>query len=318
MLLFIFSFILRPYRHFWRLYILKKRLLLFFTMVFAAVLLISCGTENEDNDGGNAEGSDQTVENKGTIKLGVNNWADYIAVTNMWKVLLEEQGYEVELHQLEKGPVWTGLAQGDLDIAAQVWLPTMDEPYYNEYKDKVELKEIWYEDVGMGLTVPTYVDIDSLEQLNDHADSFDDRIVGIDAGASVMHLTKEAIEEYGLEYELIESSEPAMLSELEKAYENEELIVVTLWNPHWVFSDYDLKYLEDPKLVYGEGDDSYFATRVGFEDDHPEVVQWMNNWKMDDDSLGELMALGLELGDPLEAAKQWIEENRALVDEWMQ
>ncbi len=297
---------------------MKKRLLLFITMMFATVLLISCGSGNEDKKEESGEGTEQAAEDKGTLNLGVNNWADYIAVTNMWKVLLEEQGYEVELHQLEKGPVWAALAQGELDIAAQVWLPTMDEPYYNEYKDKVELKEVWYEDVGMGLAVPEYLDIDSLEQLNDNIDTFDGRIVGIDAGASVTSLTKEAIEEYGLEYELIDSSEPAMLSEFEKAYENKEPIVVTLWNPHWIFSEYDLKYLEDPKLVYGEGDDSYFATRVGFEDDHPEVVQWMNNWKMDDDSLGELMTLGLELGDPLEAAKQWIEENRDLVDEWIQ
>lgn len=287
-------------------------------MMFATVLLISCGSDNESDDDGNAEGTEQTNGNKGTIHFGVNNWADYIAVANMWKVLLEEQGYEVELHQLEKGPKWAGLAQGDLDIAAQVWLPAIDDPYYSEYKDQVELKEIWYEDVGMGLAVPAYVDIDSLEQLNEYVDAFDGRIVGIDAGASVMQLTEEAIEQYGLDYELTESSEPAMLSELEKAYENEEPIIVTLWNPHWVFAEYDLKYLDDPKLVYGEGDDSYYATRVGFEDDYPEVVQWMNNWKMDDDAIGELMSLGLELGDPLEAAKQWIEENRELVDEWMQ
>lgn len=286
--------------------------------MFATVLLVSCGGGSEDGTDENGEGTDRAVEDKGSLRFGINNWAENVAVSNMWKVLLEEEGYEVELSTLEKAPVWTGIAQGDLDISPEVWLPITDAPMYEEYEEDIVIHEAWYEGTVLGLAVPSYVDVDSLEELNDHKDLFDGRIVGIDAGASLMGLTKDAIEEYELEYALIESSETAMLSELEKAYENEEPILVTLWSPHWVFAEYDLKYLEDPKTVFGEADDIYFMTRTGFEDDYPEIVQWMNNWDMDDDSLGSLMGLGEELGDPLEAAKQWIEENRELVDEWMQ
>lgn len=293
---------------------MKKRLLLIVTMLFVVILLVSCAGGNAENN----KNTKQATDNKGKLRFGINNWAENVAVSNMWKVLLEREGYEIELNTLEKSPVWTGIAQGDLDIAPEVWLPITDEPLYEEYKDDVELKEIWYEETGLGLAVPSYMDINSLEELNDNKSKFDSKIVGIDAGASLMGLTRDAIEEYGLDYELIESSETAMLSELQNAYENEEPIVVTLWNPHWVFSEYDLKYLEDPKKVYGEADDIYFMTRKGFEDEYPEVVKWLNNWKMDDDSLGELMAIGQELDDPVEAAKQWIEENRDLVDEWMQ
>ena len=45
-------------------------------------------------------------------------------------------------------------------------------------------------------------------------------------------------------------------------------------------------------------------------------VEWMNKWKMDDDSLGSLMATIKEADDAESGAKQWIEENQELVSEW--
>ena len=53
---------------------------------------------------------------------------------------------------------------------------------------------------------------------------------------------------YGLtDWNLVESSTAAMLSELDKAIANKEPIVVTLWRPHWAFEKYNLRYLKDPK-----------------------------------------------------------------------
>lgn len=78
-------------------------------------------------------------------------------------------------------------------------------------------------------------------------------ITGIDAGAGIMAATEKAIEEYGLEdYTLQTSSSAAMTAALAAAYEREEAIVVTGWTPHWKFAKYDLKYLEDPKGIFGD------------------------------------------------------------------
>ncbi|PWA12092.1 glycine/betaine ABC transporter [Pueribacillus theae] len=297
---------------------MRKNILLAFLFLVSIFLLASCGGNQQENDAGGGGNGETNKENKGKVSIGLNNWAENVAVSNLWKVLLEDKGYEVELSSMEKAPVWTGIAQGDLDIAPEVWLPITDEPLYEEYKDDIELGETWYEGTGLGLAVPEYMDIASIEELNDKKSEFKlEKIVGIDAGASLMGLTRNAIDEYSLDYDLIESSETAMLSELDKAYQNKEPIVVTMWNPHWAFSEYKIKYLEDPKKVYGEADDIYFMTRKGFKDDFPEVVEWMNNWKMDDDSLGELMAIGQEKEDPIAAAKEWIKKNQDLVNEWM-
>ncbi|WP_421384910.1 glycine betaine ABC transporter substrate-binding protein [Bacillus salacetis] len=288
---------------------MKKKVidLIVFGLIATGILLTGC-----NNDGGEGGGEDKS------LVIGLNNWAENIAVSNMWKVLLEEKDYEVELKSMEKAPVWLGITRDELDIAPEVWLPNTDKPLMEKYEKQLDMHEIWYENTGLGLVVPSYMeDISSIEELNARKDEFGGRIVGIDPGASLTAMTQDAIEEYGLELDLVTSSGPAMMAELSKAYKDKEPIVVTLWNPHWAFSEYDLKYLEDPKKVYGEADDIYYMTRKGFEEDHPEVIKWMNNWKMDDDSLGSLMATIKDAGDPAEGAKTWIEENREMVDQWL-
>lgn len=288
---------------------LRHRLVLLTLSVL--LVLSACAGGNGDNEAGEGGGD------KGKITIGRNNWAENIAVSNMWKILLEEKGYEVEMKSMDKAPVWLGISRNELDLAPEVWLPTTDKSLLDQYGDQVEIHEIWYEKTQLGLAVPTYMDIDSIEELNAKKDELGlEKIVGIDPGASLTQLTEKAIEEYGLNYDLMTSSGPAMTGELTKSYNAEEPIVVTLWSPHWAFSEFDLKYLEDPKKVYGEADDIYYMTRKGFADDFPEVKKWLDKWKMDDDSLGSLMA-EIKDSNPEDGAKKWIEDNRDLVDQWL-
>ncbi|UCZ52107.1 glycine betaine ABC transporter substrate-binding protein [Bacillus shivajii] len=288
----------------------KNMFLTVFTAI--ALLLAACGDDATDGEVGETDSSGD----KGEIEIGLNNWAENIAISNMWKIILEEEGYDVTLTMSEKAPIWTGIASGGIDLSLEVWLPTTDEPFYEDHGDDLDMHEVWFEGTGLGLAVPEYFDIDSIDELNDRADEFDNRIVGIDAGASLTRITEEALEEYDLDLDFVVSSEPAMITELDTAYQEGEPVVVTLWNPHWAFSDFDIKYLEDPKGVYGEPEDIYYMSRLGFEDEYPEVIEWLNNWMMDDETLGELMSYINELGEE-EGAEKWIDENRDMINEWL-
>jgi glycine betaine/proline transport system substrate-binding protein len=308
---------------------MKRTPYLISSLIISAVFITACGG---NEDGGNDEaaenneaaGSNEAADNEGNgeaggaIEIGLNNWSENIAVSNLWKIILEEEGYDVELTMSEKSPIWVGVANGDIDASLEVWLPNTDAPYYDEHEENVEIGETWFEATGLGLVVPEYVDINSIEELNDNTEMFNEEIVGIDAGASLTQLTEEAVEEYELDYDFLISSEPAMISELDTAYENEEPVVVTLWNPHWAFSAYDLKYLEDPDNVFGDSEDIHYMTRTGFGDDYEEIVEWWDNWEMDDETLGELMTYINEDDDEEAGAQRWLDDNRDLVDEWIQ
>ncbi|MFP4617732.1 MAG: glycine betaine ABC transporter substrate-binding protein [Spirochaetaceae bacterium] len=292
------------------------------SLVFAA-----CGggggeTGQESGSEEQSRSDEKAEEGDKELRFGLFNWAENIAVTNMWALLLEERGYTVEIVTGDKSPVWTGVAEGDLDIHFESWMPSTDKPLWEEYSDTLDEYGPWYEGTQLGLTVPEYVDVDSIEELNDNRDKFIENnrpsIVGIDSGSSLMKLTDEALEEYDLDLNLISSSGPVMTASIIKAVENEEPIVATLWKPHWIFAEVDLKFLEDPKNIYGQDESIYFVTHESFEERHPEVVEWMQNWKMDDQSLGSLMGAINESDSPEEGAQEWIEANSDLVDSWFE
>src|SRR5690606_42070861 len=83
----------------------------------------------------------QPVEQKGEIKVAHNNYVENIAVSHLWKQILEEKGYRVELVQTEKAPLWAGLAGGSADMAVEVWLPHTDKAYYERSEERRVGKE---------------------------------------------------------------------------------------------------------------------------------------------------------------------------------
>jgi glycine betaine/proline transport system substrate-binding protein len=262
------------------------------------------------------------ADNHKSLVIGTNNWAENIAVANMWKIILEqEHDYDIELSDIGKSVLYSGLANEDVDISMEIWLPTTDASFLAPYEDEIDVHDVWYEGTGLGLVVPSYAEIDTIPQLGENAEAYEyqgrSAILGIDSGSAIASLTDDAIDSYELPFNQVNSSGPAMMAALDDAYEREEPIVVTLWSPHWAFAEYDLKYLEDPEGVYGESDDIHWMSRKDFADEDPWLTAVLNDWYMDDDTLGGLMAEIEQIGDPVEGAQTWIDENRNLIDEWV-
>lgn len=154
----------------------------------------------------------------------------------------------------------------------------------------------------------------------DYSEAVNYTITGIEPGAGISVATEKAIEEYdslaGWEVEL--SSTAAMMSELEKAIDNEEPIIITGWNPHWMFSKYpDMKYLDDPKGIYGDVETINTLARLGLEEDMPEAYKLLEQFEWDVEDMESIMYESSETGEEIETiAKQWVEDNQDKVDEW--
>ena len=258
------------------------------------------------------------AENKGTINIGYVNWAECIAVSNLWKVVLEDKGYKVTLTQLDVAPLFVGLSKGDIDFFMDGWLPITHATYWEEYKDSLEDYGIWYQEPAkIGLVVPTYVTIDSIEALKGAADQFNGQIIGIDPGAGIMKATEAAKESYDLGLEIVQGSEPAMMAALEKAYGKNEWIAITGWSPHWMFAKYELKYLEDPKGAFGEAEEIHTLANRDFGTKHAEVAAMLKKFKMSDTQIGGLESLINDGMEPADAAAKWIADNKDIVNAWM-
>ena len=254
------------------------------------------------------------------ISIGYIPWDEGVASTFLWKEILEQRGYEVETKQLDAGPLYTSLAQGDIDFETDSWLPTTHEQYWKKYGKDLDDLGSWYGPTSLELSVPSYMKgIDSLEDLKGKADEFGGKITGIESSAGMMSLLKtKVLKEYGLdkEYKVVDSSTPAMLAELKRAYAKKEPIVVTLWSPHWAYSDYDLKKLKDPKGAWGSGDGVHTLSRKGFAQDNPVVGEWLKNFKMTEKQLTSLESEINKAGQgkQQDAVRAWLKKNPGVVD----
>ncbi len=261
------------------------------------------------------------AEKAQTVKLTYVNWDSEIASTNVAKAVLQEKmGYDVELISVDEAPMWQSVALGDSDGNVASWLPTTSEHYWERFKDEVVDLGPNLEGTVIGLVVPEYVEAESIAELNEYADQFDNRIYGIDPGAGIMTSTEEAMDVYGLNenYELVTSSDAAMTATLSGAIDNEEWIIVTGWTPHWMFASWDLKYLEDPENVFGQEEYINTIVREGLEEDMPEVYAFLDNFYWEPSDMEQVMVWNLEDGaDPYENAVRWIEENPEKVESWI-
>ncbi|WP_326724246.1 MULTISPECIES: ABC transporter permease/substrate binding protein [unclassified Streptomyces] len=254
------------------------------------------------------------------ISIGYIPWDEGVASTFLWQEILEQRGYEVETKQLDAGPLYTSLAQGDIDFETDSWLPTTHAEYWKKYGKDLDDLGSWYGPTSLELSVPSYMkDINSLADLKGKADEFGGKITGIESSAGMMSLLKtKVLKEYGLdkEYKVVDSSTPAMLAELKRAYAKKEPVVVTLWSPHWAYSDYDLKKLKDPKAAWGSGDGVHTLSRKGFAKENPVVGEWLKNFKMTEQQLTSLESEINKAGQgkQQDAVRAWLKKNPGVVD----
>lgn len=262
----------------------------------------------------------QTGQEAKQINIGYIAWDEDIAVTYLYKELLERRGYKVNATELEAGPIYAGLAQGNPDLFLDAWLPETHADYWQQYGPKLEDLGVWYDQATLNIAVPQYMtDVNTIADLKGRGAEFGGVITGIDPGAGLSRTTKDkAIPAYGLqnEFQLQTSSTTAMLAALQKATTEQKPIVVTLWHPHWAYARFPIKDLQDPMGAMGAAEQIHAVGRQNFSKDFPEVTEMVKRFRLNDQQLA-----GLEneinsapKGQEQAAAKKWADTNPEIIN----
>lgn len=145
----------------------------------------------------------------------------------------------------------------------------------------------------------------------------DYNIIGIEPGAGIMKQAHEMLAEYKLEkWQLVEGSSAAMVAVLKKAIDKKEPIIVTGWSPHWMFSAFDLKYLEDPKGVFGKAENINTVVRKELDRDAPGAYKILDQFFWETSDIENVMGEVEKGTNPAEAAEKWIAANPDKVAMW--
>jgi len=257
---------------------------------------------------------------KKKVKLAYVEWACATASTNVVKAVLQEKmGYRVNEMAVSAAAMWQATATGDVDGFVTAWLPSTHKSYLNGVKDKVEIAGTLFTGAKIGLVVPKYVTINSIAELNANAAKFNGKIIGIDPGAGLMAATEKVIKLYGLnKMRLMEGSGAIMTASLANAYKRKEWVVVTGWSPHWKFARWSLKYLDDPKKVYGEAELIQTIVHKDLKKNKPEVYSFLKRFKWPENGLQLVMGWNTQDGaDPYENAKRYLKEYPDVVKQWL-
>lgn len=265
---------------------------------------------------GGSAGSDGGDGDKNVTMGVIPGWTDQTSTTYLLKDVLEDNGYTVKVEKLsDNAPMYTALSNGDIDILSSAWPELTHKSYMDRFGDDLEDLGTYFEGATSFLAVPDFMDIKSIDELPSRADEFGGKITGIEPGAGLTKMTKgDVIPGYGLDkdYKLVLSSTAAMLTELKKATEAKEPIVVTLWKPFWANLAYPIRALDDPKGAYGEPENLHVLARDGFSDDFPEVTTMLENFKLTEEEFGtleDMIVNDFGEGEEPKAVEAWLKKN---------
>ncbi|RUT99014.1 glycine betaine ABC transporter substrate-binding protein [Mesorhizobium sp. USDA-HM6] len=251
-----------------------------------------------------------------TITVGTMSWEDLTPITGITKKVLEDAGYTVKVVDFsEWGIAYAALSKGDIQILASQ-TDYVAQDYWNKNKKRLEKISPVSHGLYQAIAVPNYVTIDSTDQLNDNADKFGGKIVGIEPGSGLMRDAANAVKEYGLKLQLVEGSTAAMTAALKAAVDRKEWIAVTIWEPSWMMQKYPVKFLKDPKGIFPPPQSYYWIGKKGFSADYPHAREVIASVYV---PLADITAINGAVSDGKkmdEAVKDWTDAHADLLKRW--
>jgi glycine betaine/proline transport system substrate-binding protein len=260
-------------------------------------------------------------QNKGLLLANIG-WDENVAVSNLTKVLLEDElGYEtVEIRTKDNlDATYRDVASGEVDAFQDVWLPNQ-QALLDQVLGDVEHLDPWFlGKTKQGMAVPAYMDVKGIDELNGTDAKF---ILGIEpTSVMLQEVGQEVIPAYDLKQELVTAPTAGMLAEVERLYSFKEEFIFLAWSPHWMNQRYKIRYLEDPKDAMGPTNDPAECSTIvrgDLRERDPVAYAFMDALELTEEQINDLEYMINKEDDPLEGARRWASENREVVRPWIE
>lgn len=261
------------------------------------------------------------------VRIGDGGWTD-IAFTNATaEVLLNALGYETEQLLLGLDVTYVSLQNGQIDVFQGNWRPVQDEQYKSFFDNGyVQVLGRNLDGAKYTLAVPDYVaaaGVKSFDDLASHAGEFGKNIYAIEPGTNQMLIDMVAANRHGLgDWNVVESSEAGMLSQVARAVEKKEWIVFMGWAPHPMNVNYNITYLSGGDVEFGPnfgGATVYTLSRPGYAAECPNPAKLFTNLVFDVDYENKGMNRIMSDGEsPADAAKAMIATEPQRLEKWLE
>lgn len=256
------------------------------------------------------------------------NWTGVTVKTETVAWMLEELGYETQVTTASVPISFQAVASGERDAFFGLWLPTqrsMIEPHFES--GDLEKVVANLEGAKYTLAVPQYVydaGVTHFEDLDEHADRFESRFYGIEAGNDGNEMILDMIDDdaYSLgDWELMESSEAGMLTQVDRAIDREEWVVYLGWAPHPMNTNFDMAYLHGGEDYFGPdqgGATVYTLATTGYTEQCPNVGRLLEQFtvSVEEQSIGQSYVTDDEM-DYAEAGRALIQDHPELLERWL-
>jgi glycine betaine/proline transport system substrate-binding protein len=260
-----------------------------------------------------------------TVKMADPGWSDIAATNAITGLLLDGMGYKAKVDTLAVPITYGGLKDGQVDVFLGNWMPAQ-QGFHDKFianGDVVQLAKN-LEGTEFTLAVPDYVwdaGVHDFADLNKFADKFDKKLYGIGSGAPANLSLQEIIKKNDFElgqWKLVESSEQAMLAEVNRAVRQKRFVTFLGWTPHPMNVQIKMHYLKGGEKYFGDTGSVYTLTRKGYAQSCPNVSKMLTNLSFTQDMENSIMAdVANKKMTNAAAAKAWVKANPAVLDKWL-
>jgi glycine betaine/proline transport system substrate-binding protein len=313
-----------------------------------ALFVAACGSSKDDDSGGSS-GQSASGKDCGKVVLNEQAWAGSTANTYIAKNVLEDRlGCSIDITKIAEIPVYQAMADGKVDAVLEDWQHTDEYAKYIDKAGTVVMGGPNGVEGHIGWFIPKYLmdqhpEFKTWEGLKGKETLFKspesgDQGMFLGGDPSYVQKDKELIQALGLNFKFVTAgAEPAQVARWSQLYKQKKPVIFYWYTPQYLNQEYDLAEVKLPKRFKDCKDDAkeggdpaqykcaYDVTIINklfskkFADSGSPAYDVLKKFKLtNDDQEKVAKAIAGDHQDPDQAAKDWIDQNKAKVDSWFQ